>query len=144
MRYSLWIGQPGQIIMRTQKYDPRAEHRQRQNLRVTSSPNLAEKFRSLKSLEVDLAYYEAGGIRKTSEIKYKVNLANAKSIFSFNCNNHECVGGDFDLTEKLASAIATKLKTTEGEACCQGWRNSVAIDSLRCRNILRYKLSLKY
>ena len=83
-------------------------------------------------------------VRKTSEIKYKVNLANAKSIFSFNCNNHECVGGDFDLTEKLATAISTKLKTTEGESCCQGVRNSTAIGSSSCHAILRYKLTLKY
>ena len=132
MRHWPQIGKPCQKTMRQQKSNPRAEHRQRENLRVTASPNLAEKFKALKSLEVDLAYYEPDGVRKTSEIKYKVNLANAKSIFSFNCNNHECVGGDFDLTEKLATAISTRLKTTEGESCCQGVRNSTAIGSSSC------------
>ena len=130
--------------MRQQKFDPRAEHRQRENIRITASPALSEKFRGLKSLELDLAFYDVGGVRKMSEIKYKVNLAHAKSIFSFNCTNHECVGGDFDLSEKLAKAVAAKSKITEGETCCQGWRSSSAIDSLRCNNILRYKLSLKY
>jgi hypothetical protein len=130
--------------MRPQKFDPRAEHRQRENIRITASPNMSEAFKGLKSLELDLAFFDVGGIRKMSEIKYKVNLANAKSIFSFNCTNHECVGGDFDLTEKLAGAVSSKRKTIEGEASCHGWRNPASIDVLRCNNLLRYKINLKY
>lgn len=126
------------------RISPRAEHRQRENLRINASPTLADKFRGLKSLTVDLAFYEAGGIRRKSEIKYTVNLANARSVFSFTCPNHECVGGDFDLSEKLASAVAAHLATTSGEMCCQGWQSKTTIDSRHCHSVLRYQFSLEY
>jgi hypothetical protein len=130
--------------MAQHKTSPRAEYRQRENLRINASHNLAEKFHGLKSLTVDLAYYDAGGIRKTAEIKYTVNLANAKSVFSFTCPNNECVGGDFDLSEKLASAVAAHLVTATGELCCQGWQSKTTIESARCHSILRYKFNLGY
>lgn len=90
---------------------------------MSASPNLGETFRGLKSLSVDLAYYNAGGTHKTSEIKYSVNLASARSVFLFLCPNHECVGGDFDLSGKLAGAIAAHLTSATGEMCCQGWQS---------------------
>ncbi len=130
--------------MRPQKYDPRAEHRQRENLRIAASSNLSDAFADLKSLNLDLAFFDAGGTRKMSEIKYAVNLNTAKSIFSFNCANSECVGGDFDLTSQLAGAVAAKSKTIEGEASCQGWRSAGGIDAVRCNHVLRYKINLKY
>jgi hypothetical protein len=130
--------------MSQHKPSPRAEYRQRENIRINASPNLAEKFGGLKSLTVDMAYYLAGGTRMTTEIKYTVNLANAKSEFWFACPNHECVGGDFDLSEKLASAVAGHLATTTGEMCCQGWQSKSTIESARCHSVLRYKLNLEY
>ncbi|HYT61274.1 MAG TPA: hypothetical protein VEL06_13955 [Haliangiales bacterium] len=130
--------------MQRHKIGPRAEYRQQENLRINASPNLAERFHELKSLKVDLAHYAAGGVHKTSEIKYTVNLANAKSVFSFTCSNNECVGGDFDLSEKLANAVAAHLTTTAGELCCQGWQSKTTIESKHCHNVLRYKLSLEY
>jgi hypothetical protein len=126
------------------KTSPRAEYRQRENLRINASPNLAVKFRGLKSLTLDLAFYDAEGLHKTSEIKYTVNLANAKSVFSFSCPNNECVGGDFDLSEKLAEAVAAHLTTTSGELRCQGWQSKTTIESTHCHRVLRYKLSLGY
>jgi hypothetical protein len=123
---------------------PRAEYRQQENLRINAAPNLAEKFCELKSLTVDLEYYDAGGVRRTSALKYRVNLANAKSAFSFACPNNECVGGDFDLSEKLASTVNAHLATATGEMCCQGWQSKTAIDSTRCHSVLRYKLTLEY
>ena len=130
--------------MRQNRIGPRAEFRQQENLRINASPNLAEKFHGLKSLTVDLAYYDAGGAHKTSEIKYTVNLANAKSAFSFTCPNHECIGGDFDLSDRLASAVAAGLAFTTGEMCCQGWQSKTTIGSAHCHNVLRYKLNLEY
>jgi hypothetical protein len=105
---------------------------------------MAKRFHDLKSLTVELQYFDVGALRKTSEIKYTVNLENAKSVFAFACPNTECVRGDFDLTEKLASAVNAHLESTAGEACCQGWRSKTTIDSLRCLDVLRYKLSMTY
>ena len=42
---------------------PRAEYRQQEGLRINASPNLADKFRALKTLMVDLAYYDDEGVR---------------------------------------------------------------------------------
>ena len=130
--------------MHPRRIDLRAEHRQQENIRINASPNLAKAFENLKSLTVELQYFDAGAERKISEIKYTVNLENAKSIFSFSCPNSECVRGDFDLTEKLATAIASRVKSTDGEACCQGWRSKTTIDSVRCLDVLRYKFSMTY
>jgi hypothetical protein len=91
--------------MHHQRFSPRAEYRQQENQRANDSANLAERFRDLKSLTVDLAHFAPERLTKTSEIKYTVNLAHAKSVFRFNCTNDECVGGDFDLSAALANAV---------------------------------------
>lgn len=130
--------------MHQHKTSPRAEYRQQEGLRINASPSLAEKFHELKALTVDLEYYDSGGIHRTSEIKYTVNLANAKSAFSFICPNNECIEGDFDLSQELASAVAARLSVVTGEACCKGWCSKTTIGTMQCGNILRYKLSLGY
>jgi hypothetical protein len=130
--------------MRHQKLSNRLEYRQQENQRVKDSPTLAEKFAKLKSLTVELAYFTGERVNRSSQVKYKVNLDNARSVFRFNCPNNECVFGDFDLSEQLARAVRARRKVVEGEMTCQGWRNRTTIDTLRCNNILRYKLSLSY
>ena len=131
-------------LMRQQKVGARAEFRQQESQRVNDSSSLAEKFPQLRSLTVDLAYYSAEGGARSSEIKYTVNLANAKSVFRFDCPNSECVRGDFDLSDELTRAVATRRTTATGEKCCQGWLSKTTIGTIQCRNILRYKLSLGY
>jgi hypothetical protein len=126
------------------KIGPRAEYRQRENIRIAASPSLVDRFHALKSLTVELSYFDPEGLHKTGEIKYTVNLAFAKSVFAFACPNNECVGGDFDLTTPLATAVASHQNSSTGETRCQGWRNKTTIESLRCRNVLRYKLSLEF
>ena len=130
--------------MHTQKVSPRKEHLLREQQRVLESPSLAAKFEKLKSLTVDLCYYNPEGVTKNSQVKYTVNLEHAKSVFRFGCHNHECVRGDFDLSEVLAAAVAARRATVSGEMRCQGWRNRAGIDSVPCHNLLRYKLTLKY
>lgn len=130
--------------MQTHKLTPRAEYRQQENLRINASPNLAERFPKLKALTVELTHFDAGGVHKTSHIKYTVNLANAKSVFSFTCPNHECVGGDFDMSEPLARAVESRATSAAGELCCQGWQSKTTIHSVYCHNVLRYKLTLVY
>src|SRR5207249_1155225 len=71
--------------MHQQRFGARATYRQEEDQRVKESVSLAEKFTALKSLKVDLTHFAPEGDAKTSEIKYMVNLQNAKSVFRFNC-----------------------------------------------------------
>ena len=130
--------------MQNQRHSPRAEYRQQENQRVNDSANLAEKFHDLKSLTVDLAHFAPVSLAKTSEIKYTVNLANAKSRFQLSCPNDQCVGGDFDLSAALAKAVGEHQTKLIGEVICQGWRSETEIGLARCHNALRYKLSAEY
>jgi len=130
--------------MRHHKLGARAEYRQQEEQKIKDSVSLAEKFQKLKSLTVELAHYNPGGVTKSSQIKYTVNLANAKSVFRFSCLNNECIGGDYDLSAALATAVAARRTSASGEICCQGWRNRATINTIPCHNILRYKLSLGY
>ena len=91
-------------MMPPRKSNPRMEHRLRQSQRIQESASLAEKFPRLKGLTVNLAYFDSQGVNKNNELKYKVNLNHAKSLFCFVCQSGECIGGDFDLSEALAKA----------------------------------------
>ena len=130
--------------MNHQKLGPRAEYRRQEGERVKSSATLAETFGDVKSLTVDLAYFSPAALTRSSQLKYTVNLVHAKSVFRFDCPNQECVEGDFDLSAKLASAVAAHQTTVSGEAVCQGWRSKTTIDTARCEHILRYKLTVGY
>ena len=130
--------------MRQQQRGARAEYRQQESQRAQSSASLAAQFPQLKSLRVDLTYVNTDGIGQNNEIKYTVNLANAKSVFRFDCANSECVGGDFDLSQVLANAYAEHRTTAVGETRCQGWANKNTIGTVHCESVLRYKLSLGY
>jgi hypothetical protein len=131
-------------MMRPQKFTPRADYRQQESQRAQESASLSEKFRELKSLTVELAYFNPEGVTRNSQIKYTVNPDHAKSVFRFDCANNECIRGDFDLSEALAKAVAARQATVTGEMCCQGWLSKTTIDEVHCHNILRYKLSLEY
>jgi hypothetical protein len=131
--------------MHTQKTNPRVEYRLLESQRIKDSTSLAEKFPKLKSLKVDLDYYDPTGIIRNGGMKYKANLEHAKSVFCFNCVNGECVGGDYDLSEELAQAIAKRRKFVNGELRCKGVRHyKERKERVPCQNILRFKLSLGY
>jgi hypothetical protein len=126
------------------KTNPRAEYRLRETQRVNESISLAHKFPKLKSLKVDLTYFEPDGLTRTGEMRYKVNVEHAKSVFSFVCQSGECLAGDFDLSDAVAEAVAKRRKAVEGELRCQGTRVRPKEDKRPCRNMLRYKLTLGY
>jgi hypothetical protein len=126
------------------KLSPRAEYLQQEHQRVKDSASLQDRYRELKNLTVEIAYFESEGRARRGEMKYTVNLAHAKSLFRFSCPNNECVGGDFDLSNELANAISGRHEDVSGELVCQGWRSKTTIDHLPCHNILRYKLSIGY
>jgi len=130
--------------MRHKKLSPRVEYRQLEIQRVSRSSLLREKFAQLKTMTVDYEYFSPEGNTRNRQIKYTVNLDQARSVFRLECLNHECVGGDYDLSDVLAEAIAGRQATVTGELCCQGWLNKNTIDRLRCRHIVRFKLNLEY
>jgi hypothetical protein len=123
---------------------PRFEYREQESQRVKDSATLASKFPQLKNLIVDLGYFNPTGTSKNSQIKFTPNLQNSKSVFRIDCPNQGCIGGDFDLTSPLANAVAGHQTTVTSEMSCQGWQNKTTIDTVRCKNILRYTLNLKY
>lgn len=130
--------------MHNPRTSPRNEHLLREKTRMEASPSLAEKFPELKSLTVDLAYYDPAGRSRNSQIKYSVNLQHARSVFQFGCHNYECVGGNFDLSIVLARAVAARETYVDGEIRCEGWRNRAGIDSNPCHHLLRYELVLEF
>jgi hypothetical protein len=130
--------------MRPHKTTERAIYREEQKQRALESPSLSQKFQHLKSLIVELVYHSSSGIANNGPIKFTVNPDHAKSVLRFDCANHECVRGDFDLSEALAQAIAGRRATAGGKIYCDGWLNKTVIGRIRCRNILRYKLRLQY
>src|ERR1017187_5624026 len=130
--------------MHQQRHGPRAEYRQEEGQRVKDSATLGAVFAKLKRLTVNLEYSDPGGLAKSKQVKYEVNLDNAKSVFRFNCLNDECIRGDFDLSDELAKAVSDRRSSVSGEVVCQGWRSRTTIDSVHCHNILRYTLSLGY
>jgi len=130
--------------MRQHRFGARSEYRQQEGQRVRDSATLAETFCELKSLTADLEYFDPTGCRRNSRIKYEVNLTGEKAVFRFHCLNPECIRGDFDLSKELARLVAARCRTNHGELVCQGWRSKTTIDSLRCHQILRYKLRLGY
>jgi hypothetical protein len=131
-------------IMRQQKFTPRADYRLQESIRTKESVSLAQRYSELKSLTVEFAHFNAQGVTRNNQVKYTVNPEHAKSVFRLDCPNHECVRGDFDLSEALAQAIARKETVVTNEMRCEGWLSKTTIDQVQCRNILRYKLLLGY
>ena len=126
------------------KTNPRAEFRRHQIQRANDSVSLAQRFPELKSLTVDLTYFDSDGLSRTGELRYKVNVGFAKSVFSFACPSGECIGGDFDLSAAVREAVGKRMKIAEGEIRCEGWRMKPKQDKAPCQNLMRYKLTLSY
>ena len=126
------------------KNNLRAEYRLREMERANSSPSLAEKFPRLKSLKADLTYFDPDGFTQTGEVRYKVNVTHAKSVFCFVCQSSECLAGNFDLSNAVAEAVARRRKCAAGEIRCQGTRENPKEIKRPCHNLLRYKLTLTY
>jgi hypothetical protein len=131
--------------MYLQKPDLRREHRENEQQQVENSATLEKAYPGVKSLMMELAYFSPGRPPvKLAEMKYTVNLANAKSKFRFHCLNENCVGGDFDLTIPLAETIAAQDKILEDESTCTGWKSERSVGAERCQHSLRYKLVVEY
>ena len=130
--------------MHAPKRSPRQEYRLKQRERVEASPSLAKRFPGLKGLKVTLQFFDAAGSTKQGEMKCKLNVEHAKAAMWFGCPAGECAGGDFDLSEALAKAVAARRKVAEGELQCQGTRKRGDREQVACGTRLHYKLSLNH
>ncbi len=130
------------------KYPPklgaRSKYLQEERERIKLSASLAEKFPNLKLLTGRLAYFGPIGATPLTEIKCTFNVAHSKSVFRFPCPNHECIGGNFDLSVPLAQAVAEHRTKVSGEVRCHGWQSKATVDQVYCDHVLRYKLTLGY
>ena len=105
---------------------------------------MAKKFPGLKSLKVTLEYYDASGTTRQGAMKCKLNVEHAWSVLWFACPAVDCLGGDFDLSEALAHAVAGRRTVATGELQCQGARKRGDRERVLCQTLLRYKLNLSY
>jgi hypothetical protein len=124
--------------------NPRVVQRQRERERMSASPFLAQRFPHLKGLTVELRHYAAGGIHRTSQLKYSVNLAAVSSVFSFECPNEQCIDGGFDISHAVSEAVAGHQGNKTGQASCQGWKSKTTVGTLNCGNELHYSLTLEF
>src|SRR5678815_1361375 len=132
------------MMITSRRISPKVEYRFQQTQRVNDSPSLAEMFPRLKSLTVDLEYFDSGRLTKNGGLRYKVNVQHAKSMFWFVCPLGECIGGGFDLSSSLSKAVEAGRKIVEGQIECQGSRSNPKQGTVPCRHRLRYKLDLGY
>jgi hypothetical protein len=130
--------------MRVPKRNPRQEYRLKQRERIEASPLMITEFPRLKHLKVSLEYFDAAGVTRNGQMKCKLNVEHAKSALWFACPGAECLGGDFDLSEPLARAVASRKKVATGEVRCGGTRKRGGGETVPCQTMLRYKLDLKY
>ncbi len=130
--------------MRVPKRNARQEYRLKQKELIEASPLMAQKFPKLKALKVTLEYFDAAGLNKNGEMKCKMNVGYAKSALWFACPGVECTGGDFDLSEVLAKAVAGRRKEVTGDVRCQGTRKRGDRERVACQTLLRYKFTLIY
>jgi len=130
--------------MHVPKRNPRKEYRLKQREQIEASPLMTKEFPQLKNLKVSLEYFDAAGVTKNGEMKCKLNVEHAKSALWFDCPAVECTAGDFDLSEPLARAVGGRKKEVAGELRCGGTRKRGDGETVPCRTLLRYKLSLKY
>ena len=128
----------------TPRTSPRNEYLLQESRRVEASRTLAAEFPALASMTVDLGFYDSEGISCRSQIKYKVNLQQARSVLRFGCENPECIGGGFDLSGAVAEAVTNRETTVSGEMSCHGWRSHTTINRVQCGKRLRFSITLTY
>ncbi len=130
--------------MHMPKRNPRQEYRLKQREQVDVSPVMSEKYPRLKALKAALEFFDASGTVRNGGMRCKLNVEHAKSALWFACPGVECLAGDFDLSEVLAQAVATRRKVVTGELRCQGTRKRGQREREPCGTLLRYKLNLTY
>jgi hypothetical protein len=130
--------------MRVPRHNPRQEYRLKQREQIEASPLMTKEFPQLKTLKVMLEYFDAAGRTKNGEMKCKFNVTHARAALWFACPGVECLGGDFDLSEVLARAVAARKQLVTGQLVCAGTRKRGDRERVPCQTLLRYTFHLKY
>ncbi len=130
--------------MRIPKRNPRLEYRLKQKEQIDASPFLATKFPGLKALKLTLEFFDATGTIKNRAMNCQLNVEHAHSVLWYACPGFECLGGDFELSEALAHAVADRRGAVSGELRCQGTRKRGQRERQPCNTLLRYRLGLSY
>ena len=126
------------------KSELRKQDRQETFERVEKSATVAVMYPGLKSLAVNLLYFDRGIVAWGHGLRYRANLETAKSMLHFNCPSSLCKDGGFDLTHNLSSAVAQHQKSIVGVMHCLGFRDQETSQTARCESILHYKINLTF
>ena len=111
------------------------------------TPSLSQRFPWLRSVVVDLEFFDAAGVNLLSFMQYKPNLAQATSIFPFGGYSADERLSELEATRQVWDAIQARRTVVSGE-----WPRPRLLsnaedfqkDPLNAINILRFRLTLDY
>jgi hypothetical protein len=126
------------------KSELRKDSRRKTFERVEKSATMVISYPKLKTLAVDLLYFDRGIVSWGHGLRYRANLETAKSMLYFNCPSPLCKDGGFDLTENLGSAVAQHQKAILGTLRCPGFRDEETGKPVPCEAVLHFKVSLTF
>jgi hypothetical protein len=126
------------------KSERRKEDRQRAFGRVEKSASVAIAYPRLKTLTVNLLYFDREIVSWGHGLRYRANMETAKSMLHFNCPSSLCNGGGFDLSKDLSSAAAERRNSIVGEMHCRGFRDQENGKMTPCESVLHFKMSLTF
>ena len=135
---------PGSRTRPLTKSELRKQDRQRTFERVEKSATLAVIYPQLKTLAVDLLYFDRDIVSWGHGLRYRANLETAKSMLHFNCPSPLCKDGGFDLSKDLSSAVAEHRKSVEGSVRCLGFRDEATGKPSACETVLHFKMKLTF
>ena len=126
------------------KSELRKENRRETFAQVEKSATVAVQYPQLKSLAVDLLYFDREIVSRGQGLRYRANLETAKSMLHFNCPSTMCKDGGFDLSRNLSSAVAEHQKSVEGAVRCLGFRDQEIGKTAPCESVLHFKMNLAF
>ena len=127
-----------------QKAEVRKAYRRKAFERAEKSPSLAMAYPQLKTLSVDLLYFDREIVSFGHGLRYRANLETAKSMLQFTCPSTLCHRGGFDLSNELSCAVAKRRKALDGEVHCHGSRDQESGKTVPCESILHFKMILTF
>lgn len=126
------------------KSELRKQARERVFQRVEKSTSLAVRYPQLKTLTVNLLYFDRDIVPWGHGLLYRANLQTARSLLHFHCPSSCCNGGGFDLSKHLNSAVAEHRKSIDCQVPCRGSRDQESGKMVRCESVLHFKMSLTF
>ena len=126
------------------KSELRKQARERAFQRVEKSASLAVIYPGLKSMAVDLLYFDRDIVSWGHGLRYRANLETARSILHFHCPSPLCQNGGFDLSKALSCAVAEHQKSVEGKVRCLGVRDEQVGKPTPCETVLHFKITLTF